>query len=87
MFNTTAVLALRALILGKLKSDPPRVGILANWSFAAWLSKNLEWEHFALMGEMEEKEGEEACNQWMVDIMVESGVYKSDEAGWVQGVA
>jgi hypothetical protein len=87
MLTSNAVLHLRLFLITALKQDPPRTGILANLSFSLWLSKKLSEADFALMEDMEKELGEEVCNQWMVEVLTESGIYESDEPGFVQGVA
>lgn len=85
MLNHPAVIAFKLFMIAALKKNPPRTGILANVSFSLWMARFLKPEHFKLMEMMEEELGEDVCNTWLTEVMVSSGVYKSEEPGYVEG--
>ena len=86
ILNSVEVQNLRTKLVSEMKKSPPRTGILASMNLSLWLAKTLTQEEFGCLNSIEESCGEEAANVWFTKVLVESGIYESDDGETVQQV-
>lgn len=84
VLDTVEVKALRAKLIAEMKKRPPLLGILASFNLSIWMARVLTEEEFGCLNSIEESCGEEKANQWFVGVLVESGLYQSDDGEYVQ---
>lgn len=60
------------------KSHPSQLGL------GEWLLHNMSKKDMDFLGEIEEHMGEEKANRWLTQVLVSSGLYKSDDGVYVQ---
>jgi hypothetical protein len=84
--RTLKIQAIRAQLIRELRKDPPEIGLFASMNFSMWLVKKLTPEDFTLFHAIETAVGEVEANKWMTDILVESGLYETDDGETVSGV-